>query len=238
MRLNGAVGVILCALAIAACDSGGGDGNGASDGGGGFLGHSNAGTSGVFGGAGSSGSTGSSTVSTGLPATKRLGEITQAEAESLCNSLSASARDVFGDEELHRFTCTIGALPGSIRQGANGMAEIDRVACEQMVSACLMEEPEETTNDTDCGNTQLVASAAGCEATVGELEACLNASLTALRGLLERFNCNTPASELMMGGGFDEPAACETLDMKCPGVLDGIGEDTDVLPVDMASADG
>ena len=233
MRLSRALGVMSCALAIAACDGGGGDGSGNTDGGGGFLGHSNAGTSGVFGGAGSSGSTGSGNVSTGLPSSKPLGQITQAEAQSLCNSLASSARNVLSPEQLHRFTCTLSALPASIRQGASGMEEIDRATCEQLVNECLMEEPDDTTNDNDCENTQLSTSAAGCQATVGELEACLNASIAQLRDLLERFDCNATVTELMAGGGFEEPAACATLDMKCPGVLDDVGADTDVLPGDM-----
>jgi hypothetical protein len=240
MRLSRASWVISCVLTIAGCDSGGG-GDGGAGGGSGFLG-SQSGTSGgsnagASGAAGSSGTGGPVDVDTGLPPAKTLGTITAAEAQSLCNSLTASAQNALSGDQLRRFTCTISALPASIRQSAGGMSEIDRAACEQMVTECLME-PDDTTNDNDCENTQLSTSVAGCQATVSELEACLNASLMQLRSLFDRFDCGTPVSELMMGGGFEEPAACGALDMKCPGVLDDIGEDTEVLPGEMSEDSG
>jgi hypothetical protein len=239
MRLSRARWVIACVLAIVGCDGGGG-GDGSADGGGGFLGSGNGGNAGVFGGAGAAASGGAGAsgasgtgsqgdVDTGLPPTKVLGEVTAAEAPALCDALASSAGNAIDRSELKRFTCTIAALSDAIRQGASGMAEIDRAACNQAVNECLAE-PDEPTNENNCESTQLATTLMGCQATAGELEACLNASVEQLSNLFDAFSCNSQLSELMMGGGFEEPAACETLDMKCPGVLDSIGDDTEVLP--------
>jgi hypothetical protein len=238
MRLSRAWWVIACVHAVVACDGGGGDGS--ADGGGGFLGSGNGGNAGVFGGAGAaasggagssgaSGPGGNGDVDTGLPPTKVLGEVTPAEAPALCNALGSSAQNAIDRGELKRFTCTISALSDAIRQGASGMAEIDRAACNQAVNECLAE-PDDTTTENNCANTQLATTLMGCEATAGELEACLNASVDQLSNLFDAFSCNSQLSELMTGGGFEEPAACGTLDTKCPGVLDAIGDDTEVLP--------
>jgi hypothetical protein len=35
---------------------------------------------------------------------------------------------------------------------------------------------------------------------------------------------------MMMSGGFQEPAACESFNAECPGVLDEVGDATEVLP--------
>jgi hypothetical protein len=238
MRLSRASWVIACALAIVACDGGGG-GDGSADGGGGFLGTGNGGNAGVFGGAGAAASggagasgasgTGQGDVDTGLPPTKTLGEVTPAEAPALCNALASSVQNAIDRGELKRFTCTIAALSDAIRQSASGMTEIDRAACAQAVNECLAE-PDDTTTENNCANTKLATTLMGCEATAGELEACLNASVDQLSNLFDAFSCNSQLSELMTGGGFEEPAACGTLDMKCPGVLDAIGDDTEVLP--------
>src|SRR5688572_7598880 len=235
MRLSRASWVIACALAIVGCDGGGG-GDGSADGGGGFLGSGNGGNAGVFGGAGAAASGGAGAsgasgtgsqgdVDTGLPPAQVLSGVTPTQAQSVCSSLASSAQNAIDRRELKRFTCTIAALSDAIRQNASGMAEIDRAACTQAVNECLAE-PDEPTNENNCESTQLATRLMGCEATAGELEACLNASVDQLSNLFDVFSCNSQLSELMTGGGFEEPAACETLDMKCPGVLDAIGDDT------------
>jgi hypothetical protein len=104
------------------------------------------------------------------------------------------------------------------------------------VSSCLAEGGE-TTTENNCAEADLSMAFTGCEATVSELQACLGASLAVMRALIQQVNCSAPISELMMGGGFEEPVACETFDMKCPGGLSAIGDATDALPeIDDGSA--
>lgn len=148
----------------------------------------------------------------------------------MCNSLVQTTQATFGNGQLARLTCTIAALPTSIRQNASGMAELDRAACEQSVSTCIAE--GETTTENNCAEADLSTAFAGCQATVSELQACLGASLAAMRALIQQVTCSASLSQLMMGSGFEEPVACDTFDMKCPGGLSAIGVATDALPDD------
>jgi len=225
---------MACVTTLAACH---GDGNGSGDGG--LAGYGSGGTAGASGAAGTSGTGGTGgtvPVNTGLPPSKVLSSLTAAEGQTLCNSLVQTTQSVFGNGQLERFTCTISALPTSIRQNASGMAELDRAACEQSVSSCIAEGGE-TTAQNNCAEADLSMAFAGCEATVSELQACLGASLALMRALIQQVTCSAPLSELMMGSGFVEPVACETFDMKCPGGLSAIGDATDALPeIDEGSA--
>jgi len=225
MRLAQGLLVISCMLAIAACP-GGGDGNGWD---GGTAGYYAAGAGGAAAAAGASGGSGSGNVSTGLPSSKRLSELTAPEAQTLCIRLAQAGRDALSQNDFQRFTCTIEALGTSIQQDASGMTSIDRMACQAAVNSCLAEEGD-TTTENNCAQADLAADLMGCTATASELEACLSASIGQLRNLLTTFDCDSTVSELMNSDGFEEPAACESLDMKCPGVLDAIGDSTEVLP--------
>lgn len=234
MRLNGWVVGMVCATALAACYGGG---NGSGDGGiAGYSGGSNAGASGAAGTSGSGGTGGTIPVNTGLAPSKVLSSITAAEGQTLCNSLVQSTQSVFGNGQLQRFTCTISALPTSIRENASGMPELDRAACEQSVSSCVAEEGT-TTVENNCAEADLSTAFADCEATVSELQACLGASLAQMRALIQQVTCSAPLSQLMSGSGFEEPVACDAFDMKCPGGLSAIGDATDALPeIDEGSA--
>lgn len=233
MRLAKWVVGMACVTAFVACHDGG---NGSGDGGvAGFLASGSGGTAGASGAAGTGGTV---AVNTGLPPSKVLSGITAAEGQTLCNSLVQSTQSVFANGQLERLTCTIAALPSSIRQNASGMAELDRAACEQSVSSCIAEEGE-TTTENNCADADLSTAFTGCDATVSELQACLGASLAAMRALIQQVTCSAPLSQLMMGSGFEEPVACETFDMKCPGGLSAIGGATDALPeVDEGSSGG
>jgi hypothetical protein len=225
MRLSRWVVGMVCATAIAACQS---DGNGSGDGGvAGWLG-GDGGRSGASGASGTGGTGGTVAVMTGLPPAKVLSEITAAEGQTLCNSLVQSTQSVFANGQLERFTCTIGSLSTSIRQNASGMQELDRAACEQFVSSCIAE--GETTTQNNCAEADLSMAFTGCEATVSELQACLGATLAAMRALIQQVTCSAQLSDLMMSSGLVEPLACETFDMKCPGGLSAIGDATEALP--------
>jgi len=228
MRLTEWVAGMMCVAAIAACNGGGnGSGDGGVAGAAGWLG--GVGTAGASGTSSTSGTGGMVAVMTGLPPTKMLSDITAAEGQSLCNSLVQSTQSVFGNGQLERLTCTISALPTSIRQNASGMAELDRAACEQSVSSCIAED-ETTTMQNNCAQADLSMAFASCQATVGELQACLGSSLAVMRALIQQVTCSAPLSQLTMGSGFEEPVACETFDMKCPDGLSAIGDATDALP--------
>lgn len=161
---------------------------------------------------------GGGAVSTGLDEDQQLGDVSQDEAQDLCDTLAESAEGAISASDLARFPCTIEALssPGIVMQDGT----VDRAACEAIVSECLEDSPEPA-QTAECDSAAVMAELAGCEATAGELEACLNASLPQIRSLLRLVSCSADLSQ--MPPEFAEPAACKALDMKCPGVLDVVG---------------
>jgi hypothetical protein len=208
-------------LALVGC---GDDGDGSGDGGAGNGGASGffAGASGASGSAGVSGSSGGGNVRTGLPSGKVLGEVTATEAQTLCDSLATSSEDAIDPVALARLPCTIAAFSSLdvVMPDGMGGVTVDRAACQASVDACLQDPPPAQTED--CDANALMAELAGCDATASDLEACLNASLPQIRTLLNQVSCNIDVNA-EPPGGFEEPAACASLDMKCPGVLDVVG---------------
>jgi hypothetical protein len=173
------------------------------------------------GGEGGAGS-GGGQVTTGLPREKALSSLSEAEAISACEQLRMSADNAVSEDDLARYTCTIAAALFSITTGANGMPTIDRAMCEQMVNSCLAETDEqgESSSSGMC-DASFMTGLMGCNATAGELEACLNASIDVLRDQLSMVSCTSPVSLAGPDAGMSasEPPACASLDMKCPGVL-------------------
>jgi hypothetical protein len=145
-----------------------------------------------------------------------------AEAATLCRSLAQSSENAIDPTALARLPCTIAAFssPDVVMPDGMGGGMIDRAACEASVDECL-ENPADPVATTECDADALMASLADCEATASELEACLNASLPQIRNLLDLVTCTTDLSQ--MPPSFEEPPACASLDMKCPGVLDVVG---------------
>lgn len=181
---------------------------------------------------------GGGAVSTGLESSQVLGDVTAEQAQDLCATLRDSAQNAISDQELQRFTCTFAGLTTSIQLDAMGNATVDRAACEASVDMCL-EQPGEVTETDNCTSANLMAALAGCTATAGELEGCLNASISGIRAAFSQITCSADVSTTSQMSGFEEPAQCEALDMKCPGVLDAVGDATETLPdVDVGGGSG
>ena len=162
-----------------------------------------------------------SNVSTGLPETKSLGDLTAEEAVQGCETLFSQAAEVFNQETVLNFYCTTLSL--QFAQDAAG--------CNSSVEECLMQ-PDTADSAAalglDFSNSDCETSAedlADCTATVGELEQCFNDMLAPLADAIAVFSCDLAgdmealqaASAGLEGGGA--PASCTALETTCPSVI-------------------
>lgn len=159
---------------------------------------------------------GGAQLESGVDGSKPASMLTDAEAQSLCNAAIDATND-FASAHKAGFCKFQGGIAGAIAGAFGGDAN---AACEMAVDTCEAE--DEAVMETQCDVRR-----SDCTATVAEIEACFNESLSALEGIfneIEALSC----SELLQsdGGGtsYDQPAPCDAVQSKCSGLdLGGIG---------------
>ncbi|XXX76917.1 hypothetical protein WMF30_55650 [Sorangium sp. So ce134] len=190
------LGVVMVGLALVACGDDGEEGNPGSSstssasGTGGDGG--NGGTDGTGGNGGTDGTGGNGGETGGDLDDKQLGDLTDEEAQAVCDQLAASAEDV-SKEDL----CEVAGLIAAALGGD----------CETAKTEC-MNEPEEPSE----GGTCPAEDFAGCTATVGEFMTCTNAQFDAIKAL-------TCASDPESFG--ETPPECQAISEKCPELAGG-----------------
>ncbi|RLB45627.1 MAG: hypothetical protein DRJ42_29510 [Deltaproteobacteria bacterium] len=140
-------------------------------------------------------------VDTGLDRGKKLSAVTDAEAQAACMSVTT---ETLAPEVSWERQCTGAAVFGTATPDACAAA---RTGCLEMDPP-----PPEPTEPTDC-STASASDLAGCDATVGQFEDCMNASYTAYIDYINALSCADAGME------FDEPnpPECQTLEALCPG---------------------
>lgn len=143
--------------------------------------------------AGCGGDSGGGDVSTGLPPTRLLSEVTEEDAEAACERLQAGFEQRFNRTTVVQAACTLGAASfASTPDSCNDV----RDACIDEANAPGSETMmgiEFTEVDFDCGSGMSDLEECG-DATVAELETCFNDTLDQLTALLNRFTCADAAS--------------------------------------------
>jgi len=150
--------------------------------------------------------------SSGLPADKQLGSLTDAEKAALCQKLSDYFSQGTISKSLEEFTCrSSSALFALVLSGAQNDADL-QTACKSAYEPCLSSPvmTSESCKVSETGST--------CTATVAEYDACMNDYAKSLDQLITTFpTCDkltlTSSSQIF---ALSEPASCQTLQEKCP----------------------
>jgi hypothetical protein len=165
---------------------------------------------------GGGGTTGTS-VSSGLPADAPVTGLSDADAQQLCQS----AEDAFTRLVTPERLCTLFAVGDTLVISDDGSTELDGEACDAAVESCVAEGRE--TDSLGCD--QATASDLGdCDATVGEVEACMNAQISVFNEIFNALSCSrTPTAEDVSSFDPDAtPAECADLSETCPDVGFGV----------------
>ncbi len=172
---------------------------------------------------------GSATVSTGLPASTPLGDLSEADAALLCEAGASTYAQVEALNELMD-PCLGEALAAKFSgDGQASTCEAAIVACHAERDADPAARPQEPDEGFSCDPADLVRGFEGCTATVGEFEACSNAMLGALDSLVSAYNCDMSLEQAQSFSENDDllsPAECDVLETEAcqMGDEDGEGE--------------
>jgi len=136
--------------------------------------------------AGCGGDSSGSPADTGLPPEKLLSEVTAEEATQACEKVQGNFERRYNENTLIQAVCTIGAASSSTTASS----------CSNLRDACIeeaMQPDSELSMTLDLDAIDFGCDMAGFEqcgdATVGELETCLDDTLDTLDALLNRFDC-------------------------------------------------
>jgi hypothetical protein len=194
MRICSIVAVVLALSILPSCD-GGGDG-----GGGGWP----------FG-----------------PTNVELGEdsaqfntFNETQAVEICESIGTQMVAAYDVDATKHGSCLLGGLLVKALMG-------DAQGCQTSYDACMTAEPDPDEPDDpeepedDCAG--IYEKVKDCDATIGELEACIGAQIDAQKAFYDSlgdFDCSSEMTdfEAIMSEDSGEPAVCTTLYEKCPGL--------------------
>lgn len=191
----------------------------------GACGSDSGGSSGTGNGGGGGGEV---TFGTGLPTDKTLSSLSNEDIQSACQQLNDSAATAFPPSVQVHASCFGQALSQAFTISADGsMASFDVAKCQMLTDACeadpesagvsVDDMPEEASIDCIDADTEELA---GCDATVGEYESCLNKVLAAAKDLFASLTCDN-GQRLIENDGVEEINAleipeCASLMNKCP----------------------
>lgn len=157
---------------------------------------------------GGGGGAGTETVDSGLPPGTPANQLTDAQAEALCQSAGKAADAAVG-ASAQQATCGFAAyFAASFSPGGDAAA-----ACKMAYDECLKQPLDTTEKCTKPRST--------CTATVGEIEACLNDSFVQIKQLLAGLpGCDDVGKDVAEPSlQSTSPASCDVVKAKCPEVL-------------------
>ncbi|HEY2408395.1 MAG TPA: hypothetical protein VGI10_20450 [Polyangiaceae bacterium] len=166
----------------------------------------------------SGGSGGPGAFTTGIPSSTPLGSLTPAQATELCQETGQYITNSGGLPII----CKLLAVETPLLSGLGGQMPTDmqlQQQCDMQEMQCSSSPPQMS----DCSNKQ--AEPSTCTATVAEYQVCLNQIPSVLNGIsanLPACSALTAASatQVIAGlGSLTQPAACTTLNAKCPGAV-------------------
>ena len=154
---------------------------------------------------GGSGS-GSNTLGSGVDGSKKVADLSAAEAQQFCDAYGAKSEAVFDSDSVKRGGCTLFGFLGAQ----------DVASCESNVTECLKSADQTPVEATTTCETD-PAKRAGCDATVAELDACFADTLPLMKQFYDSITCKN-----LLGGSSSSfstpatPASCTKLQTRCP----------------------
>ncbi|HTU58955.1 MAG TPA: hypothetical protein VMF89_10990 [Polyangiales bacterium] len=172
-------------------------------------------------------------VVTGLPSEQKLSTLSDADVKKACQSVNDGASVVITPTAIKRVFCLEFAAPEAVTYSSAGKVSVDVAKCQQLVDTCVSNNEDEDddladvevegVNECDEANANDLN---GCDATVGEYEACINAVLGEMQRMLSELTCQNAEKISSEEYSNDlDPAAlpqCQTVMAKCPDTSLGI----------------
>jgi hypothetical protein len=152
-----------------------------------------------------------STFSSGVNKDAELGSLSSGDVQKVCESLHTWMQENLL-KVVKEMSCRTQGF-GAWVSGSDSATQ-KQTACTMAYDQC-MKQPTEASEPAMCDDKP----SAACKATVGELESCFNGLIPVMRQVLEGFpTCAQIGSGAMPypPGNLQPPAACKSLESKCP----------------------
>lgn len=164
-------------------------------------------------------------IDSGLPEDKTGDELVPAEQQTLCEAAAEYLDAHISPAEWTGYLCTLQSFGEGMATDTAGLI----AECKQAREACIamggQDELGAVCNDVDDWTM--------CNATVGQIETCLEDLIDLLDGIVHDFTCDVldPARAQALQDKYGDqiedpyPATCDVVRAQCPMVL-GMGDDT------------
>lgn len=158
---------------------------------------------------GGGGSTSAPRIATGIDPGTPVGDLSDAQAQRLCDEVANAALDVLTHPRILGGFCT---LEGILFALLAAPAEREQV-CTEFVESCSNPAgfPDIAVVGANCGQPS-----ATCDATVGEIETCVNAALAALEVFYLDISCSGLAQIQIAPVLPLPPTNCQAVQARCP----------------------
>ncbi len=142
----------------------------------------------------------------------------ETQAEEICQSIGEQMAAAYDEDAAMHGSCLLGGLLAKALMGGEE-------GCQASYDACMNAEPDpddpEDPEEPDDDCSEIYEKVKDCDATIGELEACIEDQIDAQKAFyesLESFDCSAEMTEFEAIQGQDEgeSTACTTLYEKCP----------------------
>lgn len=167
-------------------------------------------------------------IDSGLPADKPGDELVPMEQQTLCEAAGDYLDARISQADWTGYLCTLQSFGEGEAMDIAGLI----AACKQARQECIAMGGQEALGGV-CNDEDWTM----CDATVGEIETCLEDTIDLLDGIVQDFTCDVldPAKAMALqkkyGDGFEDPypPSCDVVIATCPGVL-GMGDDNGEPP--------
>lgn len=146
---------------------------------------------------------GGGAISSGLPQTRPVNELTRAELDQLCESIDDYLFSIYPVTEEHRVSCTATALARTVTSAQ----------CQDDVRTCMME-AFPGREHIDC----MSATTAGCTATVDQIETCIEDRARSIDQRTGEVQCSAAGNSTEIGRlatPLELPPTCTSLSATC-----------------------
>lgn len=160
----------------------------------------------------------SSGVSSGVDQNKPASEVTDEEAQKVCEAARSYSESKITVDLGCRFAGATAAGLAYALSGGQLSVEDLRAACEEGVELCKDEQDDDGDDDSSCDSA--TARPAACDATVGDIEACLTAQIDTFSEFLGSVpSCadltEEELSDLREIESPETPSECSSLPVAC-----------------------
>jgi hypothetical protein len=141
--------------------------------------------------------------SSGVPDSTKVTELTESEKTALCEEFADRFKPV--SEDLKIPSCSIDGIIAE-------MSGDGATTCEEARDACLAQEDDGEAQD--CSMNEEIPE--NCDITVGEYRDCIDAYAGQVKNLASQITCDSDLQDLQNFEPPETPAACMTVQTKCP----------------------